>query len=137
MQLFATALLGMFAVFPCYAQTVINLNANNSAPPMRLGGERAQTISVNLQFTTPVPALPSTADTTKTMASASQSLYDIVNRQCEVLTAALGGACRLVQLNIGGNLNTRVNNGVPTVSANANATFEIEAKAPTASPAPQ
>ena len=137
MRLFATALLGVFAVLPCYAQTVINLNGNNSIPPMRLGSERAQTISVNFQFAMPVPALPSTADMTKTMASASQSLYDIINHECEVLTATLGGACRLIQINIGGNINTRMNNGVSTVNANANAIFEIEAKTPTASPAPQ
>lgn len=74
---------------------------------------------------------------TKTMASASQSLYDIINHECEVLTATLGGACRLVQLNVGGSLNTRMNNGVPTVSANANATFEIEARAPAVSTEPK
>ena len=71
------------------------------------------------------------------MASASQSLYDIINHECEVLTATLGGACRLVQINIGGNLNSRMNNGVSAVNANANATFEIEAKAPNAAPTPQ
>ena len=57
MRLFATALLGMFAAHPCVAQTVINLNGGNSVPPMRIGVERGQTISVNFQFAMPVPAL--------------------------------------------------------------------------------
>ena len=137
MRLFTTVLLGMFVAVPSYSQTVINLNGGNTLQPMRLGADRAQTISITFQLSMPLSPPASTEDMTKTMAGTSQPLYDIVNHECQVLIASLGGTCRLVQLNIGGNLNNRMINGTSFVSANANAVYEIDAKAPPPPPAPK
>jgi hypothetical protein len=71
------------------------------------------------------------------MATVSQSLYEIVNRECDVLSAVLKGECRVVQINVSSNVNDRMNNGVPFVNANTNATFEIELKAPPKEAVPQ
>ena len=34
------------------------------------------------------------------MTAVSQSLYEIVNRECDVISSVLKGECRLVQINI-------------------------------------
>ncbi len=100
-------------------------------------GARGMRVTANFQLSAPTPATASASDLTKTMAAVSQSLYEIVDRQCDVLSAALKGDCRLVQINVGSNINDRMNNGVPFVNANANATFEIDVKAPPTDAAPQ
>jgi hypothetical protein len=94
-------------------------------------------VTTNFQLSAPTPAGAPAADVTKTMAAVSQSLYEIVNRECDVISAVLKGECRLVQINVNSNVNDRMNNGVPFVNANANATFEIELKAPPKEAAPQ
>ena len=94
-------------------------------------------VTANFQMSAPTPAAAPVADLTKTMAAVSQSLYEIVNRQCDVIGAVLKGECRLVHINVNSNVNDRMNNGVPFVNANANATFEIELKAPPKEAAPQ
>ena len=94
-------------------------------------------ISINFQLSAPPPATTSASDLTKAMGGLSQSLYEIIDRECDVLSAALKGDCRLVQVNISSNINDRMNNGVPFITANANATFEIEPKEPAKDPAPQ
>jgi hypothetical protein len=94
-------------------------------------------VTANFQMSAPTPAAAPVADLTKTMAAVSQSLYEIVNRECEVIGAVLKGECRLVQINVNSNVNDRMNNGVPFVNANANATFEIELKASPKEAAPQ
>jgi hypothetical protein len=94
-------------------------------------------ITANFQLSAPTPAAAPVADLTKTMATVSQSLYEIVNRECDVLSAVLKGECRLVQINVNSNVNDRMNNGIPVANANANATFEIELKAPPKDAAPQ
>jgi hypothetical protein len=95
--------------------------------------DKPQTVMVTFQLTMPAPATASSTDMTNAMAATNQSLYDIVNHECEVLAAALKGTCRLIRLNVGGNfaeaggnptLGNRGNG--PVVNANANATFEIE-----------
>ncbi len=94
-------------------------------------------VTANFQLSAPTPAAAPVADLTKTMAAVSQSLYEIVNRECEVIGAVLKGECRLVHINVNSNVNDRMNNGVPFVNANANATFEIELKASPKEAAPQ
>jgi hypothetical protein len=59
------------------------------------------------------------------LAQANQSLYGIINHQCEVIGAALKGDCRIVQLNVNGNAAPSAG-PQQIVSANANATFLIE-----------
>jgi hypothetical protein len=92
-------------------------------------------VTANFQIATPVAMSASTADVTKALAQANQSLYDIVNRQCDVIAAALKGDCKIVQLNVNGNINERTpqfvqpgdrGNPQQMVNANANATFLIE-----------
>jgi hypothetical protein len=96
--------------------------------------DKPQTVTVTFQLTMPAPAGASSSDMTNAMAATNQSLYEIVNHECEVLTAALKGTCRLIRLNVGGNFADAGGNvpmpgnrgNGPVVNANANATFEIE-----------
>ncbi len=99
-------------------------------------GPKGPRVTLNFQLSAPPAASMSPGDLTKAMAGLSQSLYEIVDRQCDVLSAALKGECRLVQININSNINDRMNNGTPFVTANANATFEIDQKDPAKDGAP-
>lgn len=128
----ALVCLALTLVHHAGAQSVIVSNSGNRVAS---AAEKPETISVTLQLALPAPAISSSADMTKAMAAASQSLYDIVNRECDVLTAVLKGSCRLARLNIGGNYNDmNANilpyynrpNPTPVVNATAAATFEIE-----------
>lgn len=105
---------------------------------------KAVRLTVNLQIATPVNSGSSASDLTKALAQANQSLYDIIDHQCDAIGAALKGECRIVQLNVNGNINERMQQFVPpgerpnqqqTVNANANATFLIEPPSKSASPA--
>ena len=126
MKLIAAALLLVVAgITPALAQ-----NWGNSGP-------KGPRVTLNFQLSAPPAASMSPGDLTKAMAGLSQSLYEIVDRQCDVLSAALKGECRLVQININSNINDRMNNGTPFVTANANATFEIDQKEPAKDGAPQ
>jgi hypothetical protein len=96
---------------------------------------KAVRLTVNLQIATPVNSDASAADLTKALAQANQSLYDIIDHQCDAISAALKGDCRIVQLNVNGNINERMQQFVPPgerpnqrqmVNANANATFLVE-----------
>jgi hypothetical protein len=132
----ALVLLALTAAQPASAQTVqITGNTNRAAGTP----EKPETVSVTLQLALPAPASSSSMDMTKAMAATSQSLYDIINHECDVLSTVLKGSCRLTRLNVGGNYNDpNANappyfnrpNGTPLVNATAMATFEIEMKPP-------
>jgi hypothetical protein len=59
------------------------------------------------------------ASPTATLAQVNQQLYEIVNRQRDVIAVALKGQCHVVQLNVDGNVNDRMNAG-QMVNTNAN-----------------
>ncbi len=139
----AAALLGMLvaAAQAAQAQTIV-INRPNNGPAAP--SEKSQRVSVNVQLSMPTPALTSTPEWTNAIATANQSLFEIINRECDLLGAALQGECRMVQINTGSNTGNRPNPGTPftgasaSVSVNANATFEIEPKvqqSPAAPPA--
>lgn len=125
--------LSLAAAQAAQAQTIV-INRPNNGPAAR--GERSQQVSVNVQLSMPTSALTSTPEWTKAIAAANQSLFEIINRECDVLGAALQGDCRLVQINTGSNAGNRPHPGSPSmgvsasVNVNANATFEIEPKVP-------
>ncbi|HTB44658.1 MAG TPA: hypothetical protein VK741_13595 [Acetobacteraceae bacterium] len=138
----ALMLLALTAVQPVHAQNVLMINNAN-----RVGGapDKPETVSITLQLALPAPAMSSAPDMTKAMADTSQSLYDIINHECDVLSAALKGGCRLTRLNIGGNYSdSNANmppflnrpNGTSVVNASATATFEIDMQRPAAAEAP-
>ena len=90
----------------------------------------------------PVDKEASGAELGKALAAASQPLYDVVNRQCDILADEYKGACRVVQLNVNTSINDRRfqqfgDRSAPQqhVNANANATFEITPAIPDAAPA--
>jgi hypothetical protein len=94
--------------------------------------DKAQSVNVTFQLTMPAPELASSEAMTTAMAATTQSLYDIVNHECDVLTAVLKGACRLSRLSITANLNGPnaqpvLGNRANFVNANANATYDIDA----------
>ena len=139
---FAAALTCLALAQHANAQNVLMINnGNRVAAP----ADKPETVSVTFQLALPAPAISSSTDLTKAMAAASQLLLDIVNHECDVLTTALKGSCRLSHLNIGGNYNDpNANllpnfnrpNATPVVNATASATFEIEMKAPAAAEPP-
>lgn len=130
-SVFAALALALVAAQAAQAQTIV-INRPNNGPVAP--GEKTQHVSVNVQLSMPTPALTSTPDWTKAIATANQSLFEIINRECDVLGAALQGNCHLVQINTGSNTGNRPNPGGPfagvttTVNVNANATFDIEPK---------
>jgi hypothetical protein len=139
------------AALMCFALTGVQ-HANAQNVPMINNGNRVagapqkpETVSVTFQLALPAPVISSSEDMTKAMAASSQSLYDIINHECDVLSAALKGSCRLIRLTVGGNYND-ANAGMPpyfnrpnamsVVNATATATFEIEMKSPAAAEPP-
>lgn len=119
------------------AQNVVMSNNANHPPT---APDKPRSITVTFQITVPAPAVASPEDITKAVAASNQSLYDIINHECSVLTAALKGSCRLGRLNVSGNFNemnfnpmafANRGNANPMVSANASATFEIDMEHPT------
>ena len=104
---------------------------------------KAVRLTVNLQIATPVNSGASATDLTKALAQANQSLYEIIDHQCDAIGAALKGDCRIVQLNVNGNINERMQQFAPPgerpnqqqmVNANANATFLVEPPSKGANP---
>jgi hypothetical protein len=96
----ALMLVASMAAQPASAQPVqITGTVNHAAGTP----EKPETVSVTLQLVLPAPAGSSSVDMTQAMAATSQSLYDIINRECDVLSAVLKGNCRLTRLNVGGN----------------------------------
>jgi hypothetical protein len=89
---------------------------------------RGTRVTANFQISVPVSSGASAAEMTTALAQANQSLYEIINRQCETIAVALKGDCRVVQLNVNGNINERFN-AVQMVNANANATFQVDSPA--------
>ena len=91
--------------------------------------DKPETVTINFQLSMPAPELATSRDMTNSMAASTQSLYDIVNHECDVLTAVLKGTRRLGRLNVGGNVGgpniPNFGNRGNLVNVNANATFEI------------
>ena len=123
----AAALMALFATSQANAQSL------NGMPNAGVSG---QSITTHFQISQAMPATASTAEMTTTMSTATQALTDIVNRECDVLTATLKGSCRVVQVNVLASINDRMNTRNPVVNASANATFEITPPAPAAAAEP-
>ena len=144
--LYAAGCIGLFAVAQARAQSVIVVPSGNEpgssitvtrGVPVAIG----QTFSMHFQLSQTMQSTSSSTDLSNMMANASQTLYDLVNRECEILSVAFKGTCRVTQVNVGSNINGPMNGRGPVVNSNANATYEIDTKAaapaaPTATPAP-
>lgn len=108
------------------AQTiVINPPATGSAPA------KAQRVTIAVTLSTIVGGTTAT-EPTAALTEANQTLFAIVNHQCDVLAPLLRGDCRLVQINTNGTINDRQNfggqQGTPSTSVTANATYEMTPK---------
>jgi hypothetical protein len=128
---YAAAFLAM-VLAPQAQKTVMMNGPNNILVGRNIAAIHGQTISMNFQVSVPAAATAAPSDLTKAMAGATQSLYDIVDRQYDILSVALKGSYRLMQINVGDNINNRANSGAPTISSNA--MFEIDLSAPAAVP---
>jgi hypothetical protein len=126
------------------ALCVSSAQAQNTASPG--DGAKPLSITANFQVRIPVDSAASTADVTKALSEANQSLGDLATRQCDALAAAFKSDCRVAQLNMSANVNDRrfnqqFNNDSGGqqrfVNANLNATFELtaQAEAPKSPPA--
>jgi len=98
------------------------------------GSAKPLTITANFQVRIPIDAAAPTTSVTQALAQANQALGDLASRQCDLLSESFKGACRVVQLNMGANVNDRRrqfnNEGGDSqrfVNANLNATFEVVA----------
>jgi hypothetical protein len=97
------------------------------------GGAKPLTITANFQVRIPIDAAAPTTSVTQALAQANQALGDLASRQCDLLSESFKGSCRVVQLNMGANVNDRRirqfnNDGGDSqrfVNANLNATFEV------------
>ncbi|HEX3989534.1 MAG TPA: hypothetical protein VHX39_00035 [Acetobacteraceae bacterium] len=132
--------MALLAIAQAYAQNVIvlpNTGEQSSSitvtrnVPVAVG----QTFSMHFQLSQTLQGNASSTDLSNMMANASQTLYDLANRECELLTVAFKGTCRVTQVNVGANINGPMNGRGPVVNSNANATYEID-PAPAAAPTP-
>lgn len=115
-RIYAAVLMALTIAPSAYAQNMMS---------MMIGEHGAQTVTANFQISQPAPAAASTSDLSSLIASTTQSLYDIVNHECDILSVSLKGSCKVVMVNVGANINNRGGVRGPFVSANALATFEI------------
>jgi hypothetical protein len=92
-------------------------------------------VTANFQVWTPIDRDLSGAALGKAVSEASQPLYGVVSRQCELLADAYKGVCRLVEFQVNSGVNDRMlpqfvtpgDRAAPQqrVNANVNAIFEI------------
>ncbi len=120
----ASVLVFAFAVVnaPAFAQ-----DCRQCADPIR--------VTANFQVWLPIDKDASGAELGKALSTASQPLYDLLSRQCDILAIEYKGECRVVQLNVGTSVNDRRipqfvapgerGGAQQRVNANANAVFEI------------
>ncbi len=104
------------APLPAHAQ-----EARSVTPPPR--------VQVNYQLQLPFNRLDTLEEQKAEVATAHTALYDLVNRECAMLEAAFGSECRLSALNIG-NFQQPAFPIATTISATANATFELTPSSP-------
>lgn len=101
------------------------------------GDVKPVTLNANFQMSIPLDPGASTGDIAKALAQANGSLSDLAQRQCELLSAAFKRECRIVQLNLGANLNgrwfaNRMNeDNVARRMANATMNLTVELSSPT------
>jgi hypothetical protein len=103
-------------------------------------------VRANYQVTISIdPAAPMT-DVTKALVQANQSLGDLANRECEVLSAVFKSDCHATQINLTANVNEQRRNmqmnndccgSQRQVNANLNATFNLTPPSDAAKPAAQ
>jgi hypothetical protein len=102
-------------------------------------------VTANFQVRIAIDPGAPTAEVTKALAQANQSLGDLANRQCDALALAFKSDCRVVQLNMNANVNDRrpmqqFNNDFAgsqrLVNASLNATFELVSPADATKNAP-
>ena len=122
----------MLLSFGARAQTIVI----NPRPPMAPISAKAQRVTINITIVNAMPTGAGASELTAGFTAANQSLYSVVDHECDVLAPLLHADCRLVQMTTNGNTNERANlgnpPGSPVISVSANATFELDAKTPTA-----
>jgi hypothetical protein len=107
---------------------------------------KAISVRANYQVTISIdPAAPMT-DVTKALVQANQSLGDLANRECDVLSAVFKSDCHATQINLTANVNEQRRNlqmnndccgSQRQVNANLNATFNLTPPSDAAKPAAQ
>ncbi len=112
---------------PLHAQTVVVGGCERDCAPGPASGQgSSQTVMANFSVSQPVAANATSAELSAAMAAASQRVYDIVNRQCDVLSVAFKANCRMVQITVSANSTSGTPvRGSPGVSAHGSASFEL------------
>jgi hypothetical protein len=92
-------------------------------------------VTATFQIQKPSSALVNIQDSERVTDSIRRSLQTLLDHECDALEAVLKGPCRVVQLNVGTNMNQLVR-GSETFGGTASATFQIDdaAAAETAAP---
>lgn len=138
----------MFLKRPLAAMSGLILTLAAASAHAQSADANAGGISVraNYQVTISIdPAAPMT-DVTRALVQANQSLGDLANRECEVLSAVFKSDCHVAQINLTANVNEprrnlQMNNDCcgshRQVNANLNATFSLTPPSDAAKPAAQ
>ncbi len=130
----AAIIVSCLAIAPAAAQ---NVPSPNEA--------KVITINANFQLSVPIEASATTADIAKALAQANDALTDLAERQCDLMAASFKRECRVVQINLGANLNGRrfaqqfideANSARRVANANMNLTMELFTRADGATAAP-
>ena len=137
---FAAILVSCLAIAPAAAQDVPSPNE-----------PKVITVTANFQLSVPVDASAPTAEIGKALAQANDTLSGLAERECDLMAAAFKRECRISQINVNANLNTRrlaqqpnlaqqlgaeANAARRVANANMNLTMELTAPADAANPAP-
>src|ERR1700733_5896628 len=122
--------LGLLLGAQAHAESVIVMPGGSPGSSVIVGRASpvftGQTFTMHFQLSQTMQSTTTSADLAAFVASATQSLYDIANRECEVLGVSLKGTCRVTQVNVGSNLNSPANGRGLIATSTANAAYEIE-----------
>ena len=81
-------------------------------------------VTVNFSMSAPEPAIATGGDWTSRVAKANASLFDLINRECDVLKASFKGDCSLSQLNVSTNVRDQQEGSAhQMINVGANATM--------------
>ena len=90
------------------------------------GGPNCITVSFQMQL--PVPANAGNDAYATVVGNAHRTMFDILNRECSVLQAAIPGNCHIVQLNFSANVSERQDSDDRMMNASASATYQLNGK---------
>jgi len=87
--------------------------------------EKQTTVTLNIQLHTPGTPNMAATDATAAILRDQQKLFEIINHECDVLSATLKQSCKIAELNTNSSSPNNFYNAVPMLTTSANVTFAI------------